>query len=236
MAQDLGAFTNAWMSNPYMFEPSQVSNAFSNFNNAALPWPPSYNGVPVNAATGKPIQSFLDWQQANPGGVSLNSTPSQPQQQAAPYADGSKYGNWDAFTSPTQNWNNQQAAGNQQRVAAINAANPNDPAGAAFMNAWMNSTGAQPNNPFIPGMGGGGMQMAAPQQPQASGPPNNWQAAINALANPGNPMTQGANVPLATGSQPAGGVNQAWLGGIGMGQGMNQNFVNALRSIQARPQ
>ena len=46
----------------------------------------------------------------------------------------------------------------------------------------------------------------------------------------------GADVPMQTGSQPAGGVNQAFLNQAGAGQGMNQNFLNALRSIQARPQ
>jgi hypothetical protein len=74
---------------------------------------------------------------------------------------------------------------------------------------------------------------AAPQAaPQA--PPNNWQAALNALANPGKVQTPGATVPLQTGSQPAGGVNQAWLNQIGSGQGMNQNFISALAAIQGR--
>ena len=61
-----------------MFDPTQASNQFSNYNNAALPWPPSYNtgaGGPVNAATGQPIQSFQQWQQQNPGGMSINATP-----------------------------------------------------------------------------------------------------------------------------------------------------------------
>ena len=52
------------------------------------------------------------------------------------------------------------------------------------------------------GGGQGGGQGAAP---------NNWQAAINALANPGNPTTMGANVPMQTGGQPAGGINNAFL-------------------------
>ena len=55
MAQNLGQLTDMWMVNPTMFDPSQASNAYSNFNNAALPYPPTYNtgaGGPVNAATG----------------------------------------------------------------------------------------------------------------------------------------------------------------------------------------
>jgi hypothetical protein len=39
-----------------------------------------------------------------------------------------------------------------------------------------------------------------------------------------------------TGSQPAGGVNNAFLQQAGAGQGMNQHFLSALRAIQARPQ
>src|SRR5580704_13526289 len=83
MAQDMGLITDTWMTNPYMFDPTQLSNAYSNYNNAALPWPPSYNtgaGGPVNAATGQPIQSFQNWQQQNPGGMNINATPAQPPQ------------------------------------------------------------------------------------------------------------------------------------------------------------
>jgi hypothetical protein len=68
--------------------------------------------------------------------------------------------------------------------------------------------------------------------PQGSGQPNNWQAALSALANPGNPVTPGATVPQMTGSQPAGGVNQAFLSQAG--PGMNQNFLSALAAIQGR--
>ena len=69
---------------------------------------------------------------------------------------------------------------------------------------------------------------------QAGAAPNNWQAAINALANPGKVTTPGATVPMVTGSQPAGGINQAFLQNAGAGQGMNQNFLSALRAIQNR--
>jgi hypothetical protein len=206
MAQNLGALTDTWMTNPYMFEPSQLSNPYSNYGGSALPWPPTYNtglaGGPVNAATGQPIQSFQQWQAQNPAGLSINSTPAQPQ-------------------------------------APAPAATPNAP-GTLFYG--MNPGGTGPGPAF------GGLaaalqpqagQQAAPQAappPQPSGPPNNWQAAINSLANPGNPVTQGANVPMITGSQPAGGVNNAFLQQAGAGQGMNQNFLSALRAIQARPQ
>jgi hypothetical protein len=218
MAQNLAQLTDQWMVNPTMFDPTQASNQFSNYNAAALPWPPTYNtglqGGPVNAATGKPIQSFQQWQQANPGGMSINSTPAAPG--AAPQ---------------------QQFGGS-----------PWSPGGYGL---GMNGANPQIARPGTPGSGGvpyfpqasppwpGQMQQQAPQaapQAQAGGAPNNWQAAINALANPGNPTTMGANVPLVTGSQPAGGVNQAFLQQAGAGQGMNQNFLSALRAIQARPQ
>jgi len=211
MAQNLGQLTDMWMVNPTMFDPTQASNQFSNFNNAAIPYPPTYNGVPVNAATGQPIQSFLDWQKANPGGMSINSTPAQPApapaRQAAPAASANPY-----------------LVGGGQNMSYINP-------GAGVV-----GYGPQPGN----GVGwgganvGGGGSPAAPAGPQASGPPNNWQAAINALANPGRVQTMGANVPLMTGSQPAGGVNQAFLNQAGAGQGMNQNFLSALRAIQGR--
>ena len=87
MAQDMSQLTDMMMVNPWMFDPSQQSNQFSNYNNAALPWPPTYNtgaGGPVNAATGQPIQSFQQWQQQNPGGMSINATPAQPAPQAQP--------------------------------------------------------------------------------------------------------------------------------------------------------
>jgi hypothetical protein len=212
MAQNLGQLTDTWMVNPTMFDPTQQSNQFSNYNNAALPWPPTYNGAPVNAATGQPIQSFLDWQKANPGGMSINATPAQPQ--AAPAPQGSGPGG-----APPM--------GGGQNMSYINP------------QAGIVGYGPQPGNGVGWGganVGGGAGVPAAPAAPQASGPPNNWQAAINALANPGRVQTMGANVPLMTGSQPAGGVNNAFLQQAGAGQGMNQNFLSALRAIQARPQ
>jgi hypothetical protein len=227
MAQDLGLLTDTWMTNPYMFEPSQLSNPYSNYGGSALPWPPTYNtglaGGPVNAATGKPIQSFQQWQQQNPGGLSINSTPAQPQAPANPLTQ--------AASPSGLNSMGLNPAAYAMGLQGPSAMNPSGNA-ALFAANW---------GGFMPmgsqGGGGGGQPQAAPQAaPQASGPPNNWQAAINALANPGNPVTQGANVPMVTGSQPAGGVNNAFLQQAGAGQGMNQNFLSALRAIQARPQ
>jgi hypothetical protein len=214
MAQNLAQLTDMWMVNPTMFDPTQQSNQFSNYNNAALPWPPTYNtgaGGPVNAATGQPIPSFQQWQQQNPGGMSINTTPAAPappQQSNIPqyiYAPGGQY-----------------SGGGSQEVDQL---------------AGRNTPGQYIVNPAYAQQQMGQQQQPAPQAaPQASGPPNNWQAAINALSNPGKVQTMGANVPQVTGYQPSGGVNQAFLNQAGAGQGMNQNFLNALRSIQARPQ
>jgi len=229
MAQNLAQLTDMWMVDPTMFDPTQASNQFSNYNNRALPWPPSYNpglqGGPVNAATGKPIQSFQQWQQANPGGMSINSTPAQPAAQQTYGLQPSQLAGPSALNpSGNQafgmaNWGGMMSPQAQQLYANQQFAPPGSAPGTTYAN-----------------MGAGGGQQQAAPQPQPSGPPNNWQAAINALANPGNPTTMGANVPLVTGSQPAGGVNNAFLQQAGAGQGMNANFLNALRSIQARPQ
>ena len=212
MAQDLGQLTDMMMVNPWMFDPSQKLNAYSNYNNARIPYPPTYNGAPVNAATGQPIQSFLDWQQANPGGMSLNSTPAQP--------------------PPTQ----------QPDVMALrNAALTGQPGAAMAYGANFAPQGSpggiqqmygQNFAAFTP-QGNWATPAAAPQ-PTPQGPPNNWQAALNALANPGKVSTPGATVPLATSYQPAGGVNQAFLNQAGAGQGMNRNFLSALAAIQGR--
>jgi len=257
MAQDMGLITDTWMTNPYMFDPTQLSNAYSNYNNAALPWPPSYNtgaGGPVNAATGQPIQSFQNWQQANPGGMSINATPTQPQAPAAgpsnPFANvqipqgqntaayqprgGLTPMQWQALT-PAQRSTAQGALG---EVAAGVAATPSD----SFVASHNNPSGGSPGaGAYLQGLGATAFNQMASQGPPQAGPqggagapPNNWQQAINSLANPGRVQTMGANVPMVTGYQPSGGVNQAFLNQAGAGQGMNQGFLSALRAIQGR--
>ena len=244
MAQNLAQLTDMWMVNPTMFDPTQASNQFSNYNNAALPWPPSYNtgpaGGPVNAATGRPIQSFQDWMQQNPGGMSINSTPAQPAAQPQAQSPLQPVNVPQGLSQPAmgapsvqgglQAWG---AATPAQRVAAM----PQAVYGTAGGNADKGSFGGLGPIGFTQAPGGGGQAPQAGGGQQASGgAPNNWQAALNSLANPGNPTTMGANVPQVTGYQPSGGVNQAFLQQAGAGQGMNQNFLAALRGIQGRPQ
>jgi hypothetical protein len=217
--------TNQMIANPWMFDPSQLSNQFSNYNNAALPYPPTYNGAPVNAATGKPIQSYQDWLQANPGGTTLNQTASAPAAAAQPDMSRGIYSMYGGAGPPNLAMGQpvplSQFAGGQ-----YGSSGQNDIAGL------MSLMGMDPSK--YAGLQRQQQPQAQAAQAQASGPPNNWQAAINALANPGNPVTRGANVPMQTGSQPAGGVNNAFLQQAGAGQGMNQNFLSALRAIQGR--
>ena len=225
MAQNMGLITDTWMTNPYMFDPTQLSNAYSNYNNAALPWPPSYNtgaGGPVNAATGQPIQSFQNWQQQNPGGMNINATPTQPQA-AAPAPAG---------LSPGVNPNRAAGAlGLDQSRGLL----PPGYYGNYSVNPDKGSQGE-----WAPAYGGGPQQPAQPQQQaapqaQAGGAPNNWQAAINALANPGKVQTMGANVPLVQGYQPSGGINAAFLQNAQGRPNMNQGFLSALAALQNRP-
>jgi hypothetical protein len=69
--------TTSQPQNPYaLFDPTQWSNAYSNYNNQALPWPSRYAGLPTNSM-GQPI--------ALPAGTTLNSAPAQPPA-AAPQA------------------------------------------------------------------------------------------------------------------------------------------------------
>ena len=247
MAQNMGLLTDMWMVDPTMFDPTQASNQFSNYNNQRMPFPPTYNtgaGGPVNAATGKPIQSFLDWQQANPGGMTINATPAQPQ--AAQAAPSSIAGVNTAGLSPAGLASLQSTPGLYvpRTQPGMMAGTPGSSTAnfANVGNPTSFSGGGSGSAPGVTSYNQGPVWEAqqaaapAPAAPQASGPPNNWYAALNALSNPGNPTTQGATVPLQTGYQPAGGVNQAFLNQAGAGQGMNRNFLGALSAIQGRPQ
>ena len=255
MAQDQSQLTDMMMVNPWMFDPSQLSNQFSNYNNQAMPWPPTYNtaaGGPVSAATGQPIQSFQAWQQANPGGTTLNNTASQPAAAAAPQASAGLGGS--SFNAPTAS--NPYSTINPAAFQGSFAGGVNPATGQTQMQAqrqlqnYYNPTpsysapvngvggGAVSYGPSPQSMGmpaPGSQQQAAPQQ-QASGAPNNWYAALNALSNPGTPAIGGATVPMQTGSQPAGGVNNAFLQQAQGRPGMNQGFLSALSAIQGRPQ
>lgn len=232
------------IANPWLFDPSQQSNPYSPYS-GAVPWPPSYNpglaGGPVNAATGRPIQSYQNWAAQNPQqpaaqGTTLNTGPSQ-------YAGSQALLSMLGITP--QMYANSAATPDQIAAMALG--------GGAGLGAQLNSPSMLTAFGINPWGSTPGTTQGAPQaQPAQSGAPNNWYPALNALANPGNPVTPGATVPMQQGYQPAGGINQAFLQARGMGPGatggpggapmgggaspINQNFMNVLQALQNRPQ
>lgn len=224
--------TDMMMANPWAFDPNQQTNQFSPYQNQALPYPMSYNpglaGGPVNAATGQPIASYQQWKQQNPGGMSINNTPAQP----AP-----------APAQP-QGMTSQQAwmLAQQMGGSGVQGSGRGTTSSQGALDVYNQLMAGQPLQAQMPwlqqrqGPGPTGGPAATPQGSGMSAAPNNWQAAINALANPGNPTTPGATVPLATGYQPSGGVNQAFLQQAQGRPNMNRNFLSALSAIQGRPQ
>ena len=211
--------TPTFQSNPYgSFDASQWTNPYSKFYGKALPWPSSYAGSPTNAL-GQPI--------AAPQGMTLNSTPAQPQQQ-------------------------QQ----QQAPAAWGASAPGasqiNPSGNALMlqNEWggFPATGNYAKTPggylqsLMDNPVNGGQQQqqgAGAAAAGAAAAPNNWQQTLGMLANPGHVTTPGATVPQAAPSagQPSPGVLQNFLANwqpaqSGAGSGFQQNFSQILRGLQ----
>jgi hypothetical protein len=223
--------TDAWMANPWMFDPTQKSNRFSLFNDQRIPFPPTYDdtaGGPTDAM-GRPIQSYQTWKQQNPGGVTINATPAQPPPAPMSSPQMDQLAGWQALTNPEM-----AARGNTYGDPYLNMIAPggNPMTNGILQGAYSGKFGLAPQSQ---GQAQGGAAQAAAQGGGGmGGSPNNWQAALSALSNPGNPVTQGANVPLAQGYQPAGGVNQAFLNQAGGGAGMNQNFLSALAAIQGR--
>jgi hypothetical protein len=210
-----------FQSNPYAsFDPSQWKNPYSRFFGKALPWPSSYAGTPTNAL-GQPIA-------APPQGMTLNSTPAQPQQPAASSPDMSRgvysmYGGASPGLPMGQGVPLSQFAGGN-----YGSQNMNDAAGLASL------MGLDPSR--LNGFQGQQQQQAAP----AAAAPNNWQQTLSMLANPGHVTTPGATVPQAASSaQPGPGVLQSFLANwqpaqSGAGSGFTQNFNTILRGLQAQ--
>jgi hypothetical protein len=212
-----------FMPNPYgNFDPSQWSNPYSLYNNQAFPWPPTYAGTPTDAL-GRPIASYQPPQApaapaATPASTTLNSSPG---------LNGPDPGMLNGMPDPRT----AIMGMTPQQFQAANAAQNPDPASQAFVNAWFNVGGQQPMNPYIPPFNPQPQQQA-PAGPAA--PPNNWQAALAALANPGKVTTPGATVPQAP-TAGSNGVLQQFLAGwqpaaSGPGSGFQQGFARALRS------
>ena len=150
-----------------LFSPDQWLNQFSNYNNAALPWPSSYSGTPTNAM-GQPIQP--------PPGTTLNSAPASP----APAAPAPSATSW----NPTMGL---QALANMSGKPVQSSAGGVMPTG---QNTGLDHPQYIPSSYVYP-------QAAAPQAaPQAAAPtaPNNWQNTMAMLANPGKVTTPGATL------------------------------------------
>ena len=207
-----------------LFSPDQWLNQFSNFNNSALPWPSSYSGVPTDAM-GNPIQSAVS---------ENNAAQQQYLQQMAAY-------NQQKASTPGTTLNS-TSQGFQQGVP--NALNPSGNA-ALGMSNW----GSLPATGYNTQTAGGYLQalqanpFSGAQQPQrqaaptAPTPPNNWQATLAALANPGKVTTPGANVPIsASSAQPSSGALQAFLQNLrpaqsGPGAGFQNSFAGTLKGM-----
>jgi hypothetical protein len=202
------ASTPTFDPNPYAnFDPSQWANPYSQFYGQALPWPSSYVGTPNNAL-GQPI--------AAPQGMTLNSTPAQPQAPAQ-------------AQSP--------ASALQAMMSSPSAMNPSGNAAVGMAN-W---GGFLPPGTYaggLPSPQGPPQQQAAPQA-AAPAAPNNWQQTLSMLANPGHVTTPGATVPQAQSSTALNpGVLQSFLSNwkpaqSGPGSGFQQNFNTILRGLQA---
>jgi hypothetical protein len=197
---------------PFQFDPSQWSNKFSPFAGRALPWPSQYAGTPTDAY-GRPIQSYLDAQQA---------AAAQPQQ-AAPVT---------LNTSPV-------GANSYGLAPAFVAANPTKtPAQlAGMMDSYRNPSGGltygQTNQLLNLARGGGSNQGAAQQAAPAG--PDMSAAYLNALANPGKIQTPGATVAQAAPPSNQSGVLQQflqnWKPTQGAGNYSNSGFFNGLNRL-----
>jgi hypothetical protein len=199
------ADTPTFQSNPYgSFDPSQWSNPYSSFYGRALPWPSSYLGTPNNAL-GQPI--------APPQGLTLNSTPAQPQ---APPAAGTN--------SPPPGV-----------IPFQHATMPDGmPYGQTSLGRGVVGSSWEPS-PYMPPQ----QQQQAPAAAPAG--PNNWQSTLAMLGNPGPVTTPGATVPQAPqgSAEPSPGVLQNFLANwrpaqSGPGAGFTQNFNTILRGLQAQ--
>lgn len=176
-------------------DPTQWSNPYSSFNSPGqMPgWPTGYAGAPVNAGTGQPIAGY----QPPAPGTTINSTP-VPQQSGQMYTGG-------------------QLAGLSQN--AINQMSPNQQAELSSMPQTVYGQVGRVSGQPIGAVNTG--QRIYPQQSQQSTPQiqpanasGNYQSALSALANPGNPITPGYQFNPAT--QTGGGAG---------GQGVLNNFL-----------
>src|SRR6267142_798166 len=195
------ADTPTFQSNPYAsFDPSQYTNPYSNF-------------------FGQPIQP--------PPGMTLNSTPQQPQAAAAP-------------PQQQMGWNPGYLIDSRTGLPSQNGSGDRVGQGMfSFDPQTVAHLAPTVGNKAMFGAAVGGGQPGATAAPAQAAAPNNWQSTLSMLANPGHVTTPGATVPQAqssTGVQP--GVLQNFLANwkpqqSGAGSGFTQNFNSILRGLQA---
>jgi hypothetical protein len=152
---------------PNMFDPTQMSNQFSAYNNQSFPVG-NYSGVPVNAATGQPITSYQAPPTVPSQGTTLNTSPNQAQ--------------WGINNSMINAMG--QGGTSADMSNAVNMRSQND---AAYgMQQPYGGPVLQSNAP--PGSATNTNSALA----NISSPSSN--AYLEALANPGNPVEQGINI------------------------------------------
>jgi hypothetical protein len=199
--------------NPYaLFDPSQWSNPYSQFQNQALP-AASYAGWPTDAM-GNPIQ-------AQPG-MTINQTPAQPTPTPAAATPSAQNG---AF-SPDQAMRILKATGQWGLSGGDGrGAQSNQPALEAMARL---TAGYLPQQAAAPAA-------AAPATANSAGLTPQQYMALR--ANPGPVPTYGATVPQsASSAQPGSGVLQQFLqnwkpAASGPGSGFQQGFSKALKGM-----
>jgi hypothetical protein len=206
------ASTPTYQSNPYAdFDPSQWSNPYSNFQNSAIPFPATYAGWPTNAL-GQPIQA--------PPGMTLNSSPAQPQAAQQPAQQGASL------------LNNPGPVGPGGMRGQYVQTNPGGmlPSGENYGSS--SPTYIQPQYQFMPAQ----QAAAAPAPAPAANPAGlTSQQYLQLRANPGYVTTPGATVPQsASSATPGPGMLQQFLANwnpaqSGPGSGFQQAFSKALR-------
>ena len=225
---------------PFMFDPSQFANPYSQWNKQALPFMGQYAGAPTDAH-GNPIQSYQTaqqahdaWAAANPApaqapaktpGVTLNSAQQLYNQMAAPSAM-NPTGN-PAFGASEWGF----GLGAQGAVDRNSPAYQMDPSGAG--------TGAGGAGTGVPGTIGGGQAGAAPPAAAPQNPIDMNQAYLSALANPGKVTTPGATVAQSAPPSASSGVLQQFLQNWqnqgsptqGAGNYNNKGFFDALQGM-----
>ena len=232
-----------------LFSPDQWSNQFSLFNSAALPWPSSYTGYPMDAMgnpitpqAGSGIPDYAQWQanQAAPAppsatpGTTINSVP------ASALADLQEQVNQSTINNANAQLNNSIAAGtapgNSGRGAETGIANSPGAVDAIIGNAAYRE---QLNKDLAAGMPRGMPQQAAAPAPVGGATSNNltYPQVLSLLASPGRVTTPGATVPAsATSAQPSSGALQSFLANFrpatsGPGSGFQQSFGNTLKGM-----